>query len=298
MADNENNDDFEEEFNFDEEELSEESSEENLETEPEPSPTPEAKPEGKRKIPWLFVAIIVAIVGYFGWKLLSLGTPSSDVGEIVAPPAQPTAPQPIQAEQPSPQPPSDQALTQAQTPDLFAAQPVPEPKVEPSVPFDEMLSKATGDIEKTVDIIKKELGRSSKAQDIKIRAVEQDLELNAQRLVSLDKQFITLQQDLVRLIQAIKALRADVADLQEARIQAHAERAAKARAAAQTRTSEADMNPTISVHAIIPGRAWLKTKDGKTLSVTEGDVLNEYGKVLKIDPISGTVSTTSGTTLR
>jgi uncharacterized coiled-coil protein SlyX len=56
--------------------------------------------------------------------------------------------------------------------------------------------------------------------------------------------------------------------------------------------------PTMSVHAIIPGRAWLKSKDGSTITVTEGDSLDRYGKVLVIDASNGVVITSSGVTLR
>ena len=54
----------------------------------------------------------------------------------------------------------------------------------------------------------------------------------------------------------------------------------------------------MSVHAIIPGRAWLKSKDGSTITVTEGDSLERYGKVLVIDASNGVVITSSGVTLR
>ncbi|MAZ44761.1 MAG: hypothetical protein CMF48_06270 [Legionellales bacterium] len=57
-------------------------------------------------------------------------------------------------------------------------------------------------------------------------------------------------------------------------------------------------NPSLHVHAIIPGRAWLKKHDGGILTVSEGDLLGEYGKVLAIDASSGAVVTSSGVTLR
>ncbi len=62
--------------------------------------------------------------------------------------------------------------------------------------------------------------------------------------------------------------------------------------------SEAYTNPTFTVHAIIPGRAWLKTRDGKTITVTEGDPIDGYGKVMGIDAPSGVVLTSSGVMLR
>ena len=44
-----------------------------------------------------------------------------------------------------------------------------------------------------------------------------------------------------------------------------------------------------TVQAIIPGRAWLKSESGDTVTVAEGDTLREYGRVTKIDPYDGVV---------
>ncbi|MES2212200.1 MAG: hypothetical protein V4490_03575 [Pseudomonadota bacterium] len=56
--------------------------------------------------------------------------------------------------------------------------------------------------------------------------------------------------------------------------------------------------PAYRMHAIIPGRAWLKRKDGSILTVIEGDMLDPYGKVLAIDPSAGAIVTSSGVTIR
>lgn len=45
-----------------------------------------------------------------------------------------------------------------------------------------------------------------------------------------------------------------------------------------------------SVQAIIPGRAWLKSEAGDTITVAEGDVLRDYGRITKIDPYDGIVN--------
>jgi len=47
---------------------------------------------------------------------------------------------------------------------------------------------------------------------------------------------------------------------------------------------------TYSVQAIIPGRAWLKSEAGDTITVAEGDVLRDYGRITKIDPYDGIVN--------
>lgn len=50
-----------------------------------------------------------------------------------------------------------------------------------------------------------------------------------------------------------------------------------------------------NVQAIIPGRAWLKSENGETLTVAEGDVIREVGRVTKIDPYDGVVEISTGT---
>jgi hypothetical protein len=49
-----------------------------------------------------------------------------------------------------------------------------------------------------------------------------------------------------------------------------------------------------SVQAIIPGRAWLKSDNGETVTVAEGDILKNYGKIIKIDPYDGVVQIDAG----
>jgi len=49
-----------------------------------------------------------------------------------------------------------------------------------------------------------------------------------------------------------------------------------------------------SVQAVIPGRAWLKSDAGETVTVAEGDIIKDFGKVVKIDPYDGIVSVDTG----
>lgn len=44
-----------------------------------------------------------------------------------------------------------------------------------------------------------------------------------------------------------------------------------------------------NVQAIIPGRAWLRSNNGDTLTVAEGDEIKGIGRVTKIDPYDGVV---------
>lgn len=49
-----------------------------------------------------------------------------------------------------------------------------------------------------------------------------------------------------------------------------------------------------TVQAIIPGRAWLKSDVGDTITVAEGDILRCVGRVTKIDPYDGVVQIDTG----
>lgn len=49
-----------------------------------------------------------------------------------------------------------------------------------------------------------------------------------------------------------------------------------------------------TVQAIIPGRAWLKSDSGDTVTVAEGDTLRGVGRVVRIDPYDGVVSLDTG----
>jgi hypothetical protein len=49
-----------------------------------------------------------------------------------------------------------------------------------------------------------------------------------------------------------------------------------------------------TVQAIIPGRAWLKSDNGDTVTVAEGDILKDYGRITKIDPYDGIVNIDTG----
>lgn len=56
--------------------------------------------------------------------------------------------------------------------------------------------------------------------------------------------------------------------------------------------------PNYGVHAIIPGRAWLKAASGQIITVTEGDKIGDFGTVAVIDAANGLVRTSSGIIIR
>ncbi|MBX3708603.1 MAG: hypothetical protein KIT56_01570 [Gammaproteobacteria bacterium] len=56
----------------------------------------------------------------------------------------------------------------------------------------------------------------------------------------------------------------------------------------------ANIKIAYNVQAIIPGRAWLKSENGETLTVAEGDMIRGVGRVTKIDPYDGVVEVNTG----
>jgi chromosome segregation ATPase len=56
--------------------------------------------------------------------------------------------------------------------------------------------------------------------------------------------------------------------------------------------------PGYSIHAIIPGRAWLKSSSGQIITVAEGDTVGDYGTVAVIDAANNIVRTSSGVSFR
>lgn len=56
--------------------------------------------------------------------------------------------------------------------------------------------------------------------------------------------------------------------------------------------------PEYTVHAIIPGRAWLKSSSGNIITVAEGDSVGDYGTVAVIDAANNLVRTSSGVAFR
>ncbi len=70
---------------------------------------------------------------------------------------------------------------------------------------------------------------------------------------------------------------------------------------ANLKPSEPDLfsnTPEYVVHAVIPGRAWLKSSAGQIITVTEGDSLGDYGKIALIDASNNIVRTSSGVVFR
>jgi DNA-binding FrmR family transcriptional regulator len=56
--------------------------------------------------------------------------------------------------------------------------------------------------------------------------------------------------------------------------------------------------PEYSVEAVVPGRAWLQTKEGRTLTVTVGEEVSGYGRVVAINSYNGKVTMSTGKVIK
>jgi len=122
------------------------------------------------------------------------------------------------------------------------------------------------------------------AENYMPRSAEVDNELNALqgKLQDMNARMANMESTLTRLSQMIQ-------ELKTAKPQA-----ANGNAPMKARAKPFVPKMNFSVQAIIPGRAWLKSENGDTVTVTQGDILQGYGRVVKIDPYDGNVQVDVG----
>jgi len=313
-------DDFEDEFEFD---LEDEFDDDETEEAGKPRPSPVAE-RGKSKFPWLVAVAAIGAVGFAGYKFIQIGDTSGEVGDIVSKAPTVQAPQQAQVNLPQKSEAIDPTFSLNDT--GFESQDSNDISSSTSSVLDKQLDtisqpennnptpdslfgsgssdttdKDTAELEKSLQELKKELSTLSKTSQ-NVKNNEKDIELTANKVVNIDKNLNQIQQEIKQLTRIVKSLAEQVGDLQSARSQLQAARAEKARQSGDRSHTGASNQKSVSdamtIHAIIPGRAWLRTQSGKTVSVTEGDMLGEYGKVLKIDAPTGSVITSSGVTIR
>jgi hypothetical protein len=118
-----------------------------------------------------------------------------------------------------------------------------------------------------------------------------------------------INNNLSQLDNRLSSLNARLASMQAAIVEQDAKLnnllAKQRRAAIKRRKRRVPKIPTlprvrISYHvsAAIPGRAWLKAKNGTTLTVKVGDYVKGYGRIRRINPVTGDVATSSGRMIR
>ena len=185
------------------------------------------------------------------------------------------------------QPPAQQAMQQA-TPAASAMQPMSNPPaviieagMPPSMPM-QIPAAATGYSTQSADTTNAEIARESaklvagmEAQYAKQAAeFQSEMQTINSRVAKIESEIEQLVQTLTQQVQS-----------------AIAPGASAAPAAGHPAQTKATPPPRVpyNVQAIIPGRAWLRSNSGDTLTVAEGDEIKGIGRVAKIDPYDGVV---------
>lgn len=135
-----------------------------------------------------------------------------------------------------------------------------------------------------------------------IRQLENTISNMAITLDHLNKTITAMDNRVLSLTETVDGLSLDLANVKKVMIDQDLDltlpgniKSSSSRKQTQT-ISNTDAN--YSVHAIIPGRAWLKSNGGQIITVTEGDKVGDYGTVAVIDASNGLVRTSSGIIIR
>ena len=163
----------------------------------------------------------------------------------------------------------------------------------PTQQTDRELRSFEAEINESLEQLKKSL----KSRDDNVNKINKSV-------TDLDNKIDVIGRGLGKLIKKIDNFQGSVSKLnkevsylsnqEKMREQARKQQAQKRKAA----TSAAKLDHHFKIEATIPGRAWLKNKDGHTITVSEGDTLGELGKILIIDPYKSAVVTSSGVVIR
>ncbi len=192
------------------------------------------------------------------------------------PVAQPvvTAPAPIPAPVQPAAPPVQPVVTMPSPPQPVA-QPVVQQQVIPAAPFQPGLEQATMSQSEAI-------GQTAKSQQ------------DSQRIAELETQNGALQGKLQDMSLRLASMEATLTHLGKIMQDVKTGNHIAPPPGVMTSSSPpprpiAAPKVTYSVQAIIPGRAWLKSESGDTVTVAEGDVIRDFGRVVRIDPYDGVV---------
>ncbi len=302
----------EEEFDFGESE----SPEKNFST------PPSAGPGGSKKSGLVIVLIsFILFLGYLSYRFLVTPKPISTVANVQAPKPKPTpapgasdsiesalktAPPQKSLVVVTPPPPPKNSIEDIQK-DLFNETPSPPgPKAEapggPPVvhPTPEELQKvaAAQDALKQLNVQMENTVNALKALDSYTHDISNAVsQLNAQ-ISAMDNRLLALSTTTNSLSKDVSTVRGDVGQVRRALGEEGLDLSTVPRRQHLGDQCPPSQDPEFVLHAVIPGRAWLRSAGGQIITVTEGEVIGSYGKVLVIDASNGIVLTNSGVTFR
>ena len=131
----------------------------------------------------------------------------------------------------------------------------------------------------------------------KLSALEINVKSGRSEMNTINNNVEGLKTSLSDLMSKINDLNKNIAFLTD-QVQLQQEQIAKLKQRPKKKVIRKKSKPKVSVkyyiQAIIPGRAWLMSTNGTTITVSEGTRVPGYGRVKLIDPHQGKVIMSSG----
>jgi hypothetical protein len=232
---------------------------------------PETVTSGKKGIVdlikenWLFIIIGVVVVGIAGYMIYGVLNPSAP------PPASSQQTQgsfSLPQQQATQQQPSAQQTTEQTTLTTSSSMPVGGTSIVMSEAgmktlmqgFQQMVQENSQNIQQSLQtIINNTNGAAINSMQQEFSSLGKEIKTYSNSIATLNKRLDTLQGQLSILV------------------------------AQQTAQQE-----KLSLRAVVPGRAWLVDGKGRTISVTEGTTLGNFGMITNINSNTGEVTTSSG----
>ncbi len=136
----------------------------------------------------------------------------------------------------------------------------------------------------------------------KIAAFELSQDTLRQEMSSLNTQVTGMEGEVTDLSSKLNQLTQSINDLQtkiDNEMMALAPLLEKAHAATHDHKKHKSRHKMVYyIQALIPGRAWIVSEKGTTLTIREGSMLDGYGTIKLIDATEGKIMTSSGRVIR
>lgn len=253
-----------------------------------------------------FIVIIYGFVKFIG--LFTASKPHTKTAAVSVQPTIQPAPQPIA-------PPTENAQPETPTSEQPQADESQKPDnmQEPSEGSSEGLNPISAEQpteSSTVPVVPKtgtekaqalqKMMAMQAALDSRLANVENNYSNTMGQLNQLSQQVAQNSAQMNNFSQNIQMLESQVMKINNVLMdllsEAKKKQAAEAEKAAHFEGARRDDTPELMyyIQAIIPGRGWIKDSNGKIFTVTTGDLIPEYGRVVEIDPKKGLIRTDQG----
>ncbi len=162
-----------------------------------------------------------------------------------------------------------------------------------SGPKEQEISQQTAQLQQTVESITQEMTENVN----QLKQLETKINDLSTVIAKVNQNIGTMDARMLGLTEAVDSITQDVSNVKKV----IAEEDLDVTSNSSKTTADAQLTykpPGYSIHAIIPGRAWLKSSSGQIITIAEGDVIGDYGTVAVIDAANNIVRTSSGVSFR